>query len=175
MSRAIRVLNVAEKPSVAKTVSNILSYNNCRTRDGRSRYNRIYEFNYTIGNQPCNMLMTSVTGHLMELDFDDQYRKWHSCDPAHLYQAPVRKIVPQDKQDIKKTLEEEARRCQWLVLWLDCDREGENIAFEVIDVCRAANPHLNIWRAHFSALIERDIHESVQRLVRPSQFFCRCS
>lgn len=171
MSRAIRVLNVAEKPSVAKTVSNILSYNNCRTRDGRSRYNRIYEFNYTIGNQPCNMLMTSVTGHLMELDFDDQYRKWHSCDPAHLYQAPVRKIVPQDKQDIKKTLEEEARRCQWLVLWLDCDREGENIAFEVIDVCRAANPHLNIWRARFSALIERDIHESVQRLVRPNQFF----
>lgn len=25
---------------------------------------------------------------------------------------------------------EEVRRCQWLVLWLDCDREEENIAFE---------------------------------------------
>jgi len=41
----------------------------------------------------------------------------------------------QDKQAIKHTLEEEARRCQRLVLWLDFDREGENIAYEVIGVC----------------------------------------
>ena len=60
-----------------------------------------------------------------------------------------------DKLDIKKTLEEEARKCQWLVLWLDCDREGENIAFEVVEVCSTANSHLNIWRARFSSLIER--------------------
>jgi len=61
----------------------------------------------------------------------------------------------QDKQPIKQTLEEEARRCQWLVLWLDCDREGENIAYEVIKVCTGVNSHLNIWRARFSALIDR--------------------
>lgn len=61
----------------------------------------------------------------------------------------------QDKQDIKRTLEEEARTCQWLVLWLDCDREGENIAYEVVDICAGANRNLNIWRARFSALIPR--------------------
>lgn len=57
--------------------------------------------------------------------------------------------------DIKRTLEEEARKCQWLVLWLDCDREGENIAFEVLEVCTQANRHLDVWRARFSALIDR--------------------
>ncbi|OVA03617.1 DNA topoisomerase [Macleaya cordata] len=170
--RTIRVLNVAEKPSVAKAVSGILSRNQgLRVREGRSRYNKIFEFEYTIRGQPCNMAVTSVTGHLMELEFEDRYRKWNSCDPVDLYQAVVRKLVPQDKLDIKRTLEEEARRCQWLVLWLDCDREGENIAFEVIEVCTAVNPNLNIWRARFSALIERDIHESVQNLVRPNQLF----
>lgn len=61
----------------------------------------------------------------------------------------------QDKLDIKRSLEEEARKCEWLILWLDCDREGENIAFEVVEVCTAANRHLNIWRARFSALIDR--------------------
>ncbi|KAK6789270.1 hypothetical protein RDI58_013069 [Solanum bulbocastanum] len=172
--RVIRVLNVAEKPSVAKAVSGILSKNQpggMRVRDGRSRYNKIFEFNYTIRNQPCQMLFTSVTGHLMELEFDERYRKWHSCDPLDLYNAPVQKFVPEDKLDIKRTLEAEARSCQWIVLWLDCDREGENIAFEVLDVCRQANRNLNVWRARFSALIDREIHQSVQTLVQPNQLF----
>lgn len=171
-SRPICVLSVAEKPSVAKSVAGILSRNQgLRVRHGRSRYNRIYEFDYTIRSQHCHMLVTSVTGHLMELDFDDRYRKWYSCDPVDLYSAPVRKHVPQDKLDIKQSLEEEARKCQWLILWLDCDREGENIAFEVVEVCTAANRYLNVWRARFSALIDREIHESVQNLVRPNQLF----
>lgn len=76
-----------------------------------------------------------------------------------------------DKQDIKRTLEEEARTCQWLVLWLDCDREGENIAYEVVDICAGANRQLNIWRARFSALIPREIHEAVQHLARPNKLF----
>ncbi|XP_059656323.1 DNA topoisomerase 3-alpha [Cornus florida] len=170
--RTIRALNVAEKPSVAKAVAGILSRNQgLRVREGRSRYNKIFEFNYTIRGQPCQMLFTSVIGHLMELEFEDRYRKWHSCDPGDLYQAPVRKYVPEDKLDIKRTLEEEARKCQWLILWLDCDREGENIAFEVVQVCTEANRHLNIWRARFSALIDREIRQSVENLVQPNKLF----
>jgi midasin (ATPase involved in ribosome maturation) len=151
----IRALNVAEKPSVARAVAEILSRGGLRSRHGHSVYNRIFEFEYSVGRQECAMAVTSVTGHLMELDFEERFRKWSSCDPAELYHAPVRKFVPADKLPLQRTLQEEARRCQWLILWLDCDREGENIAFEVVDICRSSNPRLTIWRARFSALIDR--------------------
>lgn len=54
------------------------------------------------------------------------------------------------------------------MLWLDCDREGENTAFEVVDVCRAVKHNMYIRRTHFSALIDREIHEAVQNLREPN-------
>jgi len=35
------------------------------------------------------MTMTSVLGHLNNHDFTDAYRKWGSCDPQALFQAPI--------------------------------------------------------------------------------------
>ncbi len=48
---------------------------------------------------------------------------------------PTRPGALQDKQAMKSNLEQLSRQCQWLVLWLDCDREGENIGFEVGAPC----------------------------------------
>lgn len=46
------------------------------------------------------------------------------------------------------------------VLWLDCDREGENICFEVIENTHRLlrhGPGQRIFRAHFSSLTPPDI------------------
>lgn len=47
------------------------------------------------------------------------------------YCLPSALSLSQDKLQIKANLEQEARRAQVLSLWLDGDREGENISFEV--------------------------------------------
>jgi DNA topoisomerase-3 len=115
------------------------------------------------------MIFSSVAGHLLQLEFESPYDKWHGCTPSDLYTAPVYKQVSKGEgEKIKRNLQTLARRAQWLVLWLDCDREGENIAFEVIQVCLEVNPNLVVKRARFSALISRDIFHAVNNLVAPN-------
>ena len=43
-------------------------------------------------------------------------------------------------------MEREIRSCNTLVIWTDADREGENIGFEIIDVCREVNPRITVYR-----------------------------
>lgn len=167
----VRVLSVAEKPSVAKKLAQILCPNGARfsVRNGPSKYNKNFEFPMQLQGQRVDMVVTSVTGHLMEVAFDSSLRQWGSCNPAHLFDAPVHKQVPDDKKDIERNLLQLAKRSQRLVLWLDCDREGENIAFEVIDTCRRANPSIQVLRAQFSSLIAADIHRACRTLRAPNE------
>ena len=167
----IRVLNVAEKPSVAKEVSRVLNGGSLPPcRRGPSQYNAIWEFPYTVENRQCTMAFTSVTGHLMEVDFEPAHKGWHSCNPGVLIEgAPVVKQVARDKGAVAENLQKEARRASWLILWLDCDREGENIAFEVLDVCRQVKPNIRVRRAQFSALSYNDVTRALSTLRDPNE------
>lgn len=103
---------------MAKEVSRVLSGGGCSSRAGPSPYNRIFEFGYNVQGQNCQMVFTSVTGHLMNLDFPSEKRTWHSCQPRELIDTiPVSKIVSPDKEQVAENLRIEARKCAWLILW----------------------------------------------------------
>lgn len=167
----LKILSVAEKPSVAKEVARIVSDNgqNMSTREGCSRFNKCFDIRQCMfDNRQASMTMTSVSGHMMELDFDGNHRKWDSCRPEDLFNAPLNHTVKEESKDIEKTLIREAKTHNVLFLWLDCDLEGEAIAYEVIGVCTKANPRLDIYRARFSALIPRDIFRTMNHPERPN-------
>jgi DNA topoisomerase-3 len=115
------------------------------------------------------MIFTSVSGHLLSSDFSGTYRGWSSCDPVELFSAPLAKFVPETYDDIRKTLEREVRSCQKLVIWTDCDREGENIGFEIIQVCKEVKPNIDIYRAKFSEMTAGAIQRAIRSLERPNE------
>lgn len=138
-------------------------------REGYSVYNKIYDFEAAVKGQKAKMVMTSVSGHLLQLEFLASYRKWNCIDPQSLFEAPVRKACGENYEPIKRTLEREIRSCQGLIIWTDCDREGENIGFEIINVCKAIKPNLCIYRAIFSEITGAAVRRALNNLTAPDK------
>lgn len=124
------------------------------------------------------MTMTSVMGHLMELDFTEQFSKWQSCSPAQLFHAPIVQRVPdvrsnifthnqliKDKKSVAANLKAEARHARVLIIWTDCDREGESIGSEIVQICSESNPRLEVLRARFSVVQRGEIVHAINNLV----------
>ncbi|KAI0268849.1 DNA topoisomerase [Gloeopeniophorella convolvens] len=138
----MNVLCVAEKPSISKSITNILSGGQFHTRHSRSPIIKNYDFDYP--QTRAHFTVTCVAGHILQHDFASSHRKWHSCDPFDLFDAPI---------------------AHQLMIWTDCDREGENIGAEIVKICRKSKPNIVVKRARFSAIIAQQIHRAAQHPV----------
>nr|KAG5699160.1 hypothetical protein BaRGS_014459 [Batillaria attramentaria] len=82
----------------------------------------------------------------MGVDFLGKYNNWDKVDPAS--------------------------GADYLVLWLDCDKEGENICFEVIEcVQHVMNrvPGQQVYRAKFSAITDTEVKAAFNNLGQPNK------
>ena len=168
-----RVLCIAEKPSIAKSLAFHMSFGKSRERSRRETpMCKIHEFfaYFPPAKTKCSVVCTSVLGHLFGTDFDD--RDNSTVNPETLYRARTNKIVEElsAKVSLPEHLIETADGCDYLYLWLDCDNEGENICFEVINLLQGAGIFLDetrIFRAHFSALTEKALRYSFANPIKP--------
>jgi len=165
-----QVLMVAEKPSVARMIAEFLNPPGFRLRERRGIADpcRIFEFAavFPPTGQKSVICVTSVIGHIFDLTFDRQV-----SNSEDAYKAPVVKNLSQSTRKVRvvEHLQELARGSSNLCLWLDADREGENIGFEVVAVCRESFPKDdNIFRAVFSALTKTEISCAFASLGRPN-------
>lgn len=58
---------------------------------------------------------------------------------------------------------------QLLVIWTDCDREGEAIGAEVVTECTQVKRNLDVYRARFSEITNTAINRALNNLVRLDQ------
>ena len=128
----------------------------------------MHEYKGQYKGKPATFKVTSVCGHVFSIDFEAQFNNWDKTDPAELFSAGTLKEEANPKMHMRKHLKTESASCDELVLWLDCDREGENICFEVMSCI----PHIrgnSVRRAHFSAITDKDIKKAMNNLGSPNK------
>ncbi len=136
---------------------------------GKSKYNPIFEFDYHVGGQDRKLRVTSVLGHIMGLKYPDHCKNWSQTDMQSLYEIPLEKVPTETSTKVVENLVQYSRDVDDLVIWTDCDREGEAIGFDIIDLCRKRKPGIKIHRAHFSALTKQDIERAANNLLPPNR------
>ncbi|KAL4960635.1 DNA topoisomerase 3 [Aspergillus stella-maris] len=163
-----KVLCVAEKPAIAKAVALHLSGGQMQTRAiAGNQYVKNYVFDFNFGGQLGNssVTMTSVLGHLTSLEFPREYNGWTSCQPAALFEAPVKIEIDNDKKAIADNIMNQARYSKYLVIWTDCDREGEHIGTEVRDQAKKGNARIIVKRAKFNNTERAHVLNAAKELI----------
>lgn len=101
-NKMVVVLMVAEKPSLAKSLAEILSRKTCSRRKSSCSACDVYEFDGKLqlpppprgGGRPpsfpAHFKMTSVCGHVTSLDFLPKYNNWDTTDPVSLDGKPYK-------------------------------------------------------------------------------------
>ncbi|KAI1282411.1 DNA topoisomerase [Xylaria sp. FL0933] len=163
----MRVLCVAEKPSIAKAVAGHLSGGEVQTLNTPEKYIKNYVFDYDFGRPwgKCQVTMTSVLGHITSAEFPPEYKKWEYPPPDRLFDAPVNVVIAADKKKVAENIEKQARYANALCIWTDCDREGEHIGHEICEAARKGNRTLDIKRAKFSNIERAHIINASKNLI----------
>lgn len=56
-----------------------------------------------------------------------------------------------------------------MIIWTNNNGEGENICFEIIDVCRKVKSDIPVYRAIFSEITKETVRQALDNLLEPNQ------
>ncbi len=151
--------------SLTQEISRILSRGSANKYAGKSKYNPCFSFDYVYAGKPTEFIFTSVSGHVMEMVFTGETKRWDGIDPSALMTIPIEKVPSKSAASIIRQLEIEAGRADELVLWTDCDREGENIGAEIAQIVSRRRRTVNVHRARFSAVTPQAVRAALDGLT----------
>lgn len=152
-------LIVCEKQNAAKRIAVILS-------KGKAQETYIHKVSvYVFEKKGENYSVMGLRGHILELDYPEEFQGWHRIKPKELTHIAPEKRVSKGSRNIVSALKDMAREHENIIIATDYDREGELIGVEGLDIAKDINPRLEIKRARFSALTQEEVESAFTNLV----------
>ena len=155
----MKKLIITEKANAARRISTILS-------DGTSKSSSsggVTVISFETGGDEYNVV--SLRGHIIELDYPEEYNDWSATDPAELVHAPQVKTVK--VKSILNRIKELAAESDEIIIATDYDREGELIGMETVKAIGADMG--TVRRAKFSALTKGEVENAFDNLADPDE------
>jgi DNA topoisomerase-1 len=141
-------LIISEKDNAARRIAEILS-------GGTADSERVGGVDvYRWGGKRC----IGLSGHVVGVDFPEEYSDWNAVDPAELIRAEV--VKTPTKERIVNTVKRLARDAERATIATDYDREGELIGKEAYELVREENESVPIDRVRFSSITENEVTEA---------------
>lgn len=163
---------IAEKPSIAKNLADSLGGKNYSSkRMGKLNFHR---FNGYFKGIRASITVSSVAGHVYGTDFTAQHNKWDAIEISKLYDVDMEKREDKKNGRISQKIGSLARGMDILCLWLDCDKEGENICYEVLYNCfnqMNRRKYQQVYRAKFSSLTPDDLRRAYNNISSPPNLY----
>ena len=153
----MRKLIITEKANAARRISTILS-------DGKSHSTTSGGVTViTFESNGDDYSVVSLRGHIIELDYPQEYNDWSGTSPVDLVHAPQVKTVR--VKSILNMIKEIAANSDEIIIATDYDREGELIGMETV---REINVDMSkVKRAKFSALTKGEVEAAFSELTEP--------
>ncbi|MDR0778969.1 MAG: DNA topoisomerase I [Methanomassiliicoccaceae archaeon] len=153
----MRKLVITEKANAARRISTILS-------DGKAKAGTVGGAGIiSFSNADGEYDVISLRGHILELDYPEEYNDWSGSSPVELVYAPhVKTVRAKNTLDAIHNLSKESDE---VIIATDYDREGELIGMETV---RAAGADMKkVKRAKFSALTKSEVENAFATLAEP--------
>jgi DNA topoisomerase-1 len=149
-------LIVTEKDTTAKRIAAILA-------DGKVKEEKSFKFPvYGFKNGKVESHCIGLKGHILKVDYPEEYNNWQKVRPADLIDAEIVKVPTQ--KILIKALQKEAKEATEVIIATDFDREGELIGLDATNKIREVNPDVTVKRARFSALTKPEVTRAFTNL-----------
>jgi DNA topoisomerase-1 len=136
-------LVVSEKNIAARRIAEILAV-------GKPTAEKVYATPvYRFRRDGEEWVSIGLKGHIMKVDFPEEFKQWKLEKLPELVQAPILKL-PAEK-GIIQSLRSLAKKADEVIVATDFDREGELIGSDAAAIVREVNPNVPVFRARFSA------------------------
>ena len=152
LNSVVKSLVVTEKFNTALRIAVVLSDGKMR----REKRGSVAVFHFERPDGEYTVL--GLRGHIVELDYPEEFRSWSLEALPRLIEAPPMRSVTEPT--IVSILQELAPQFDQVVLATDWDREGEVIAAECLEILHEVNPQLQVSRAQYSALTRSEIERA---------------